>query len=107
GEHRLLRDRNRLGQGGLAAEVERPERDDPQRQAVGLPGEQRRGERAAETVPGADEGDLQLAQEEPIRSSILTCRARTSGPASQGATRMTRAFQTSAGSLGASRAASR
>ena len=105
-EAELLGDRDRFGQGGLAAEVECPERDDPQRQAVRLLREQRRGERAAEAVPGADEGDSQLAQE-PIRFSILTCRARTSGPASHGAKRMTRAFQRSAGSLGASRAASR
>jgi len=105
-EPQFLRERNGLGQSRLAAEVERPERDDPHRHAVRLPCEQRGREGAAEPVSGADERDLQLSHEAPIRSSIRTCRARTSGPVSRGARRITRDFQTSAGSLGASAAAS-
>jgi len=110
-EPELPRDRDRLGQRRLRPEVERAQRRDLDRKANGLGREQRGGERAAEAVPGADEGDAERVAQRtcpssnPIVRSILSCRRRTSGPASHGAGRRRRAFQTSRGSAGTSSAA--
>jgi hypothetical protein len=64
-EAELVRDRDRLRQRRLRAEIQGSERDDPQRQALGVAGQQRRGEGAAEAVASAHEGHLQLSQDAP------------------------------------------
>jgi len=110
-EPELFCDRDRLGQRRLRPEVERAQGRDLDGQALSLGGEQRGREGAAEAVPGADEGDAERVAQRtcpssnPIACSILSCRRRTSGPASHGAGRSNRAFQTSRGSAGTSSAA--
>ena len=112
-EAELLRNRDRLGQRRLAPEIQGAERDDPQGQALRLACQQRCRERAAEAVARADERDAkQLAQRTlsgpiPSRRSSRSCLARTSRPATRGAVRIARAFQTRGRSLGQSAAASR
>src|SRR5207253_9082182 len=115
-EPELAGDLDRLRQRRPAAEVERAQRGDPHRQAVRLPLQKRGCERAPEPVAGADEGDAERAllgaqrtcpSSKPTASSIRSCRERSTGPASQGAARSARDFQTSLGSLGASEAAAR
>lgn len=112
-EPELACDRDGLRQRGLGPELERSQRGDLDRKLSGLVLEQRGRERAAEAVPGADEGDAELVAQRtcpssnPIACSIRSCRLRTSGPVSHGAARSTRAFQTSRGSAGTSSAARR
>src|SRR5207253_1057287 len=98
------RDLDRHGQRGLAAKIESAERSDLHRQTARVRIQQGRRERAPKAVPSADESDVQRTwpSSKPTRSSIRSCRARTSGPISRGAKRIIRAFQTSRGSVGQS-----